>query len=56
MCETIGPDILKLVVKTNEYIAKKACLAGLRVVRKIPDLIDQFTTKLEAIFDVKNHG
>jgi len=56
MCETIGPDILKLIQKNNDYISKKACLAGLRVVRKSPDLIDQFVQILEKVFEVKNHG
>ena len=56
MCEAIGPDILKLISKGHDYISKKACLAGLRVVRKCPDIIDQFVQKLEKIFEVKNHG
>eukprot|EP00727_Mastigamoeba_balamuthi_P008566 m51a1_g4331 Adaptor protein complex 1 (AP-1), gamma subunit (843) ;mRNA; r:139003-142008 len=53
----LAPDVAKLMASPNSYIRKKAVLAAIRVVRKCPDLAEDFVPKAKAMFaSEKNHG
>ncbi|KAF8347701.1 gamma-adaptin [Amanita rubescens] len=40
----------------NTYIRKKAALCALRVVKKVPDLVDHFVSKAKSLLTDRNHG
>eukprot|EP00796_Vickermania_ingenoplastis_P004408 gene4408-3207_t len=51
MSKDILEDVLKLVRNYNPYLRKKACLCGLRMVRKVPEFSDYFLEELDSMFD-----
>ena len=56
MCKDLGETVAKLIGKGHSYISKKACLCGLRIVKKHPDLIDMYSERLIRVLGEKNHG
>lgn len=56
MSRDLANEIEKLLGSTNTYIRKKAALCALRVVRKVPELTDHFTTKAKNLLADRNHG
>lgn len=56
MCRDLGAPIAELIGKGHSYISKKACLAGIRVVKRAPEHISLFCQKLEKVMETKNHG
>ena len=51
-----APEVEKLLDCPNPYIRKKAALAAIRIIRKVPDLIEQFVPKVKGLMTEKNHG
>jgi len=41
MARDLAPDVEKLMENPNPYIRKKAALCAVRIVRKVPDLVEQ---------------
>ncbi|PAV19970.1 Adaptor complex AP-1 gamma subunit [Pyrrhoderma noxium] len=56
MSRDLANEIEKLLGSSNTYIRKKAALCALRVVKKVPDLIDHFISKAKNLLADRNHG
>ena len=56
MCRDCSPEIEKLVSSSNPYIRKKAVLCAVRIVRKVPDLRENFVPLVRPLLQEKNHG
>ncbi|KAJ3711048.1 adaptin N terminal region-domain-containing protein [Lentinula raphanica] len=56
MSRDLANEIEKLLGSSNTYIRKKAALCALRVIKKVPDLTDHFTTKAKNLLTDRNHG
>ncbi len=49
-------DIQRLIGSTNLFIRKKATMAAIRILRKVPDMVDEFAKLIENLIQEKNHG
>ncbi|KAG4306588.1 hypothetical protein PORY_000576 [Pneumocystis oryctolagi] len=49
-------DIEKLMESTNAYIRKKAALCAMKIIRKVPDLQENFIERSKSLLNDKNHG
>ncbi|PPQ68576.1 hypothetical protein CVT25_005419 [Psilocybe cyanescens] len=56
MSRDLANEIEKLLGSSNTYIRKKAALCALRVVKKVPDIADHFTSKAKNLLTDRNHG
>ncbi|KAF8518046.1 gamma-adaptin [Hysterangium stoloniferum] len=56
MSRDLCNEVEKLLGSSNTYIRKKAALCALRIVRKVPELIDHFTSKSKSLLSDRNHG
>ena len=53
----LSADVEKLMGSTSPFIRKKSTLAAIRIVRKCPDLCENYVPKVRAYFKTeKNHG
>ncbi|KAL2641623.1 hypothetical protein R1flu_009210 [Riccia fluitans] len=56
MARDLAPEVEKLLHNNNSYIRKKAALCSVRIVRKVPDLIEYFTNPAVGLLTDKHHG
>lgn len=49
-------DIQKLVASTNLFLKKKATLAAVRIIRKVPDMVEEFAKLVDSLLQERNHG
>jgi len=56
MSRDLAGEVEKLLKSGNSYIKKKACLCAVRVVRKVPDLIEMFVPLTRSLMSDNNHG
>ncbi|EJU03561.1 AP-1 complex subunit gamma-1 [Dacryopinax primogenitus] len=56
MSRDLCNEIEKLLGSSNTYIRKKAALCALRIVRRVPDLIDHFIENSKILLSDRNHG
>ncbi|KAK7060920.1 clathrin associated protein complex large subunit [Paramarasmius palmivorus] len=56
MSRDLANEIEKLLGSSNTYIRKKAALCALRVIKKVPDLVDHFTSQAKNLLTDRNHG
>lgn len=56
MSRDLAFDMEKMLSTGNSYIRKKAVLAVVRIIRKAPELADNFFEKARALLNEKNHG
>lgn len=56
MVRDLAPEVEKLLGSTNPYIRKKAALCAIRVLRKCPDLMENFVPRIRALLSEKSHG
>lgn len=52
----LSGEVIKLLGHSNAYIRKKANLCAIRIVRKVPELLDQFIPKVRPMLVERNHG
>eukprot|EP01117_Protostelium_nocturnum_P002092 TRINITY_DN12733_c0_g1_i1.p1 TRINITY_DN12733_c0_g1~~TRINITY_DN12733_c0_g1_i1.p1 ORF type:complete len:815 (-),score=305.97 TRINITY_DN12733_c0_g1_i1:72-2516(-) len=52
----LAPDVEKLLGSTNPYLRKKAALCAIRVLRKCPDLMENFVPRIRSLLSDRNHG
>ncbi|GAB9468780.1 Ap-1 complex subunit gamma-1 [Globisporangium polare] len=56
MARDLVMDIDRHLRGENEYLRKKAALASIRVFRKVPELVEDFTESILGLLRSKNHG
>ncbi|KAJ3017682.1 clathrin associated protein complex large subunit [Thoreauomyces humboldtii] len=56
MARDLSSEVERLLASSNTYIRKKAALCALRVVRKVPDLLENFTLRAKSLLNERNHG
>ena len=56
MCLELSTEVLKLLSTGTSYIKKKAALASSRIVRKVPEKLDDFADKVEVLLEDRHHG
>ncbi len=56
MGRDLAPDVEALLASPNAYIRKKAALCAVRVVRKVPEMAERYSSKVKALLSDKNHG
>uniref|UniRef100_K3WEF7 AP-1 complex subunit gamma n=1 Tax=Globisporangium ultimum (strain ATCC 200006 / CBS 805.95 / DAOM BR144) TaxID=431595 RepID=K3WEF7_GLOUD len=56
MARDLVMDIDRHLRGDNEYLRKKAALASIRVFRKVPELVEDFTDSMLGLLRSKNHG
>lgn len=56
MARDLSHEIEKLLKSTNSYVRKKAVLCAVRIIRKVPDLMENFIPATRALLGERNHG
>ncbi|KAI5081103.1 hypothetical protein GOP47_0004286 [Adiantum capillus-veneris] len=56
MARDLSGEVEKLLQSNNSYIRKKAALCSVRILRKVPDLADNFLKPATALLSDKHHG
>ncbi|EPQ32303.1 uncharacterized protein PFL1_00499 [Pseudozyma flocculosa PF-1] len=56
MSRDLCNEIEKLMGSSNTYIRRKAAICAMRIVRKVPDLLDHFVDRTKQLLSDKNHG
>ena len=55
MCRDLSKDVCRLMSHSNSYIRKKAAMAGCRVVRKCPDMIEEIAEEVPKLLQDRSH-
>ncbi|KAG8791594.1 clathrin associated protein complex large subunit [Ceratobasidium sp. 428] len=56
MSRDLCNEVEKLLGSSNTYIRKKAALCALRIVRRVPELLDHFIEGAKSLLTDRNHG
>ncbi|MCO5574685.1 hypothetical protein L7F22_028475 [Adiantum nelumboides] len=56
MARDLSSEVEKLLQSNNSYIRKKAALCSVRILRKVPDLADNFLKPATSLLSDKHHG
>ena len=56
MSRDLSSEVERLVGSPNSYVRKKACLTALRIIRKVPDLVDHYMECVQKLLGERNHG
>lgn len=56
MCRELYTEVKKLMRSTSSYIKKKAILAAIRIIRNIPDTIDDFMEVIDTLINEHSHS
>ncbi|KND01869.1 uncharacterized protein SPPG_03659 [Spizellomyces punctatus DAOM BR117] len=56
MSRDLSGEVERLLASSNTYIRKKAALCALRIVRKVPDLLENFQSRAKSLLNERNHG
>ena len=56
MCRELYTEVKKLMRSTSSYIKKKAILAAVRIIRNIPDTIDDFLEVIDVLINEHSHS
>ncbi|XP_024015644.1 AP-1 complex subunit gamma-2 isoform X2 [Eutrema salsugineum] len=56
MARDLAPEVERLLQFRDPNIRKKAALCAIRIIRKVPDLSENFTNRAAALLKEKHHG
>lgn len=56
MARDLAPEVEKLLHNSNPNIRKKAALCSVRIIRKVPDLAENFMKPASSLLSEKHHG
>ncbi|KAL1395752.1 hypothetical protein pipiens_011015 [Culex pipiens pipiens] len=56
MAHDLAHEIERLIASSNTFLRKKAILCAFRMVRRVPELMDEYMPKCAAFLNDKNHG
>ena len=56
MCRDLFPEVDKAMRNSNSYIRKKAALACVRILQKVPDLIEDCVDRIASLMSDRNHA
>ncbi|ORY99359.1 adaptin N terminal region-domain-containing protein [Syncephalastrum racemosum] len=56
MARDLCSEVEKLLGSSNTYIRKKAALAALRIVRRVPELHENFLSRAKSLLNDRSHG
>ncbi|CAG8554471.1 10937_t:CDS:10, partial [Paraglomus brasilianum] len=56
MARDLCAEVEKLLGSSNTYIRKKAALCAMRIVRKVPELQENFLSRAKGLLSDRNHG
>jgi len=56
MSRDLSMEVEKLLANSNSYVRKKAALCALRIVKKVPDLIENYLSKAKHLLNERNHA
>jgi len=56
MARDLANEVEKFFRHQNAYIRKKAALCAIRIIRKVPELIEEFSGSVTALLNDKNHA
>lgn len=56
MSRDLCNEVERLMGSSNSYVRRKAALCAMRIVRKVPDLLERFIERTKILLTDKNHG
>jgi len=56
ICRDLSPEVEKLMVGSNPFVAKKAALCSIRILRKCPELVDVYVERVGTLLGSRNHA
>jgi AP-1 complex subunit gamma-1 len=54
MCRELYSEVKRLMKSSSSYVRQKAALAAVRIIRNIPDTIDDFSEMIGNVIQDKN--
>jgi AP-1 complex subunit gamma-1 len=56
MSKDLAGEIEKLIKSSNAFIKKKAIICAIRIIKKVPELMEMFVPSVRNLLNEKNHG
>jgi AP-1 complex subunit gamma-1 len=56
MSRDLAVDVEKLIKTSNPYLKKKSILCAIRIIRKVPELMEIYIPSVRNLLNEKNHG
>ena len=56
MARDLAPDVKKLMRSSTIYIKKKAAICAVRLLQKVPELVEDFRDAALALLEERSHG